>query len=143
MANEIVGYKPFPVQLPKWEIDVTIVRTDDGHASFAVRHVCQGLGLTVQSQLTALQADERYADALYTFRIPTERRAASKTWCACAGVRPPGGSPTSTPRRSRPASAMTWRSSRPPSWLRPTGSPLAISPASCPRSSHTRPSAAS
>src|SRR5260370_3330302 len=104
-------------------MDVTIVRTDDGRASFAARHVCRGLGLTVQSQLTALHADERYADALYTFRIPTDR-----TWCACAGVRPPGGSPTSTPRRPTPASAMTWRSSRPPSWLRPTSSPFASSP---------------
>jgi hypothetical protein len=72
MPSEIVGYKPFAVQLPKWDMDVTIVRTNDGRTYFAVRHICEALGLARQPQLTALQSDERYADALQGFRIPTE-----------------------------------------------------------------------
>lgn len=72
MAGEIVGYKPFPVHLERFDMDVTIVRTDDARAYFPVRHVCRSLGVSVQSQLDVLQADERYADALRPFRIPTE-----------------------------------------------------------------------
>jgi hypothetical protein len=71
MAGEIVAYKPYAVQLHRWDMAVTIVRTDDGRAFFAVRPLCQGLGINSQTQLAMLQDDERYADALHTFRIPT------------------------------------------------------------------------
>lgn len=71
-GDEIVGYKPFVATLDKWQMTVPIIRTDDGRVYFAIRALCRGLGVSVQAQLEALQADEYYAAALHPFKIPTD-----------------------------------------------------------------------
>src|SRR5258708_31578349 len=55
MASEIVGYKPYAVQLSKWDMDVTIVRQSDGPTYFTIRHVCEALGVATNRQLQVLQ----------------------------------------------------------------------------------------
>lgn len=71
MSHGIVGYRCHAVHLEQWNMDVTIILTEDRQVYIPIRQMCGGLGISSTSQLETLRAHEPYASALLDLTIPT------------------------------------------------------------------------
>lgn len=71
MGQLIEGYKAYRVRLPGWDVETTVIRTESGATFFAVKPLCEAVGVSMQGQLKQLREDERFSPALASFRVPT------------------------------------------------------------------------
>ena len=70
MATEVQTYRYYPVHLERWDLEITIIRAEDG-IYFPVRPLCKAFGISSQTQLQRLRAEERYQSALRDIPLPS------------------------------------------------------------------------